>query len=79
MESNGKRTFAQNLSTDKIVDEKESKYVFAALKLIEQLYHDGLISVRIFQNILNDCADTVDLSQFVVYEETNGKESDENV
>ena len=74
-----KRTFANNPSISKIVDEKDSKHVFAALKLIEQLYHDGLISVRIFQNILSDYADIVDLSQFVVYEETNGKESDENV
>ena len=74
-----KRTFASNPSISKIVDEKDSKHVFAALKLIEQLYHDGLISVRIFQNILSDYADIVDLSQFVVYEETNGKESDENV
>ena len=74
-----KRTFANNPSIRKIVDEKDSKHVFAALKLIEQLYHDGLISVRIFQNILNDYADIVDLSQFVIYEEMNGKESDENV
>ena len=74
-----KRTFANNPSISKIVDEKDSKHVFAALKLIEQLYHDGLISLRIFQNILNDYADIVDLSQFVVYDETNGKESDENV
>ena len=74
-----KRTFANNLSISRIVDEKDSKHVFAALKLIEQLYHDGLISVRTFQNILNDYADIVDLSQFVIYEEMNGKESDENV
>ena len=74
-----KRTFANNPSISKIVDEKDSKHVFAALKLIEQLYHDGLISVRIFQNILSDYADIVDLSQFVIYEEMNGKESDENV
>ncbi|MBP5617900.1 MAG: hypothetical protein J6X61_01955 [Clostridia bacterium] len=74
-----KRTFANNPSISKIVDEKDSKHVFAALKLIEQLYHDGLISVRTFQNILNDYADIVDLSQFVIYEEMNGKESDENV
>ena len=75
----GKRTFANNPSIRKIVDEKDSKHVFAALKLIEQLYHDGLISGNMFQNILNDYADIVDLSQFVIYEEMNGKESDENV
>ena len=78
MKSNGKRTFAQNLSTDKIVDEKESKYVFAALKLIERLYHDKLISERVFRSILNECADTVALSQFVIYED-EGKEERNNV
>ena len=72
-----KRTFANNPSISKIVDEKDSKHVFAALKLIEQLYHDGQISARMFQNILNDYADIVDLSKFVIYEER--KESDENV
>ena len=74
-----KRTFANNPSISKIVDEKDSIHVFAALKLIEQLYHDGQISARMFQNILNDYADIIDLSQFVIYEEMNGKESDENV
>ena len=69
MEINSNRTFAQKFFIDKIGDEKESKYVFAALKLIERLYHDKLISERVFVNILNDCADTVDLSQFVIYEE----------
>ena len=69
MEISSNRTFAQNFSIDKIGDEKGSKYVFAALKLIEKLYHDKLISERVFVNILNDCADTVDLSQFVIYEE----------
>ena len=72
-----KRTFAQNPSISKIVDEKDSKDVFAALKLIEQLYNDGHITAHMFRNILNDYADIVDLSQFVIYEENTGKESDE--
>ena len=78
MEINSNRTFAQKFSIDKIGDEKESKYVFAALKLIEKLYHDKLISERVFVNILNDCADTVDLSQFVIYEEER-EENQKNV
>ena len=78
MEINSNRTFAQKFSIDKIGDEKESKYVFAALKLIEKLYLDKLISERVFVNILNDCADTVDLSQFVIYEEER-KENQKNV
>ena len=78
MEISSNRTFAQKFSIDKIGDEKESKYVFAALKLIEKLYHDKLISERVFVNILNDCADTVDLSQFVIYEEER-EENQKNV
>lgn len=78
MEINSNRTFAQKFSIDKIDDEKESKYVFAALKLIEKLYHDKLISERVFVNILNDCADIVDLSQFVIYEEER-EENQKNV
>ena len=78
MEISSNRTFAQNFSIDKIGDEKGSKYVFAALKLIEKLYHDKLISERVFVNILNDCADTVDLSQFVIYEEER-EENQKNV
>ena len=41
---------------------------FAALKLIEQLYKDGKIPKYVFQNILKDYADVVDLSAFVDYE-----------
>ncbi|MCR5636168.1 MAG: hypothetical protein K6F76_03190 [Clostridiales bacterium] len=67
------RTFEQNLTMSKILSNEDPKYVFAALKLIERLYHDKLISERVFRNILNDCADIVDLSQFVIYE-GEGKE-----
>lgn len=44
-------------------------HYFAALKLIEQLYKDGKIPAYMFRNILNDYADTVDLSQFTIYDE----------
>ncbi len=44
-------------------------HYFAALKLIEQLYKDGKIPAYLFRNILNDYADTVDLSQFPIYDE----------
>ena len=67
------RTFEQNLTMSKILSNEDPKYVFAALKLIERLYHDKLISERVFRNILNDCAKIVDLSQFVIYE-GEGKE-----
>ena len=62
-----KRTFANNPSISKIVDEKDSKHVFAALKLIEQLYHDGHITSREFHNILDNYADVVDMTKFVDY------------
>jgi len=41
-------------------------YYFAALKLIEQLYKDGKIPKYMFHNILNDYADKVDLSAFII-------------
>ena len=48
---------------------EDSDYYFAALKLIEQLYKDGKIPKFMFQNILNEFADFVDLSAFVDYDE----------
>ncbi len=44
-------------------------HYFAALKLIEQLYTDGKIPAYLYRNIINDYADTVDLSQFTIYDE----------
>ena len=44
-------------------------HYFAALKLIEQLYKDGEIPAFMFRNILNDFADTVDLSRFAIQSE----------
>lgn len=44
-------------------------HYFAALKLIEQLYRDGKIPAYMFRSIINDYADTVDLSQFTIYDE----------
>ena len=48
---------------------------FAALKLIEQLNHDGHIPAYMFRNIMNDYAGIVDLSKFTVKE--NNKEKEE--
>ena len=53
------------------VDYSSSHY-FAALKLIEQLYRDGLIPAYMFRSILKDYADVVDLSKFTILEETEG-------
>lgn len=38
--------------------------IYAALKLIEKLFKDGLISDYIFRNILDDYADVVDVTCF---------------
>ena len=54
---------------NKMDAEYTSAHYFAALKLIEQLYKDGLISAQMLRSILNDHADVVDLSKFTIMEE----------
>lgn len=73
------RTFAKHSSVGKIGDKEDCKTVFAALKLIEQLYRDGLISACIYRNILADYADAVDLSQFVNHESDTDRGVSKNV
>lgn len=46
--------------------DKRPEYYFAALKLIEQLYKDGKIPDYIYHNILNEYADIVDISAFII-------------
>ena len=46
-----------------------AEHYFAALKLIEQLYKDGLTSAQMLRSILNEYADVVDLSKFTILEE----------
>ena len=53
----------------KINAEYSAEHYFVALKLIEQLYKDGLISAQMLRSILNDYADVVDLSKFTIMEE----------
>ena len=53
----------------KINAEYSAEHYFAALKLIEQLYKDSLISAQMLRSILNDHADVVDLSKFAIMEE----------
>lgn len=38
--------------------------VFAALKLIEELYHEGKLDAFVYQNILHENAKNVDITQF---------------
>lgn len=53
------------------IKENDPKKIFAALKLIEQLYKDGHIPAYMYRNILNDYAEIVDLSKFTVAKEEN--------
>lgn len=38
--------------------------IFSALKLVEMLYKDGKIPKTVFQNILNEFSDKVDITKF---------------
>ncbi len=42
--------------------------LFTALKLIEQLNHDGCLPAYIFKNILNEYAGKIDISEFTIKE-----------
>ena len=48
---------------EKKLDENK---LFAALKLIEQLNHDGYLPDFIFENILKEYSDVVDITQFKI-------------
>ena len=58
----------------KMNKQESPAHCFAALKLIEQLHRDGLIPAFMFQNILNDYADVVDISAFIFGKDTPKKE-----
>lgn len=51
---------------NKIEMSKNPDYCFAALKLTEQLYKDGKIPNFMYRNILNEYADIVDVTAFVI-------------
>jgi len=51
---------------NKIEMSKNPDYCFAALKLIEPLYKDGKIPNFMYRNILNEYADIVDVTAFVI-------------
>lgn len=46
--------------------EKNNEILFAALKFIEALHHQGHIPAYMFQNILNEHSEKVDISQFKI-------------
>lgn len=49
------------------VSEKEYNETFAALKVLEAMFHAGKIKEHIFKNILNDHKDIIDLHDFKCY------------
>ena len=51
---------------NKIDISKDPRYCFAALKLIEQLFKDGRIPDFMYHNILNEYADIVDVTAFII-------------
>ena len=51
---------------NKIEMSKNPDYCFAALKLREQLYKDGKVPNFMYRNILNEYADIVDVTAFVI-------------
>ena len=53
---------------EKKLDENK---LFAALKLIEQLNHDGYLPDFIFENILKGYSDVVDITQFKIQNNKN--------
>ena len=46
------------------MEDTTPEMIFPALKLIEQLYHDGHISQKMFRDILCEHSDVVDITQF---------------
>ena len=52
--------------------------IFAALKLIEQLYKDGHIPQYMFKNILYEHSDVVDITQFSLHREDKQKKHNTN-
>ena len=54
------------VSTNSPANNKNEYIVFAALKLIEQLYRDGKIKSHIYENILKENSKIVDISQFAL-------------
>lgn len=46
------------------MEDTTPEMIFAALKHIEQLYHDGHISKKMFRDILFEHSNVVDITQF---------------
>lgn len=49
----------------------ESNNTYIALKMIEGVYKQGLISKTVYRNILNDYKDLIDIEEFLCYIEDN--------
>ena len=49
------------------ISKEEYNKIYAALKLIENLFKQGHIKQHVFKNILNEYKDHIDISQFKCY------------
>ena len=47
-----------------IISSQDNNRTIAALKLIEYIYHCGMIQKHIYHNVLNEFSDRVDITQF---------------
>ena len=48
----------------KKINKTEYNEIYAALKLIENLYKNGMIKEHVYRNILKDHNDIIDISEF---------------
>lgn len=51
----------------KKIGDAEYNKIYAALKLVENLFKQNVIQQHIFKNILNDYKDILDISEFEYY------------
>lgn len=51
----------------KQISKNEKETIYAAIKLIENLYKQGKIKKYIFKNILSEYNDYIDISEFQCY------------
>lgn len=59
------------------MQKKNNEILFAALKFIEALHHEGHIPAYMFKNILNEHSEKVDISRFEI--KINAMKGEKNV
>lgn len=49
---------------NKKINKTEYNEIYAALRLIQNLYRNGMIKEHVYRNILKDYSDVIDISKF---------------